>query len=99
MRLVFEWDASKAKANLEKHKITFEEAKTVFNDPQLVTFADQDHSDDEDRFISIGLSANSRVLLVVHTEEEARTDELVIRIISCRKATASERRTYEKNKD
>ncbi|MGZ8480551.1 MAG: BrnT family toxin [Candidatus Binatia bacterium] len=68
MRLEFEWDANKARLNLRRHGISFAEAKTVFNDPLLVTFSDDDHSEDEERFISIGLSGFNNVLLVVHTE-------------------------------
>ena len=96
MELIFEWDKNKAKANLRKHKISFDEAKTVFNDPLAITFPDDFHSDEEDRLISIGMSANSRVLLVVHTEESETENAVIIRIISCRKATASEQEIYEK---
>ena len=98
MRLEFEWDAIKARLNLRRHGISFAEAKTVFNDPLLVTFSDDAHSDDEERFISIGLSGFSKVLLVVYTEHEIMDDLVSVRIISCRKATASERRTYEEGK-
>ena len=99
MELVFEWDAKKAKANLKKHKVSFEEAKTIFNDPLLITFPDEEHSEAEERFISIGMSASDRVLLAVHTEREETEDLLIIRIISCRKATPSERRVYEEGED
>ena len=99
MPVRFEWDEEKAKANLKKHKVGFEEAKTVFNDPLLITFADEEHSEAEDRYISIGTSAPNKVLLVIHTERETAEDTLIIRIISCRKATASERKTYEEGED
>ena len=99
MELVFEWDTKKAKANLRKHRVSFEEAKTIFNDPRLITFSDEEHSEAEERFISIGMSATNRVLLAVHTEREETEDLLIIRIISCRKATASERRVYEEGED
>lgn len=95
MNLFFEWDISKAQANLKKHKIGFDEAKTIFNDPLLVTYLDDEHSADENRFISIGMSSKSRLLLVVHTERVEKPDTVIIRIISCRKATPLERRTYE----
>ncbi|MBP7687489.1 MAG: BrnT family toxin [Thermoflexales bacterium] len=95
MRLIFDWDANKAKVNLRKHKVSFDEAKTVFNDPLLITFPDDGHSVVEERQISIGFSANRRVLLVVHTERNETENSIIIRIISCRKATASERRVYE----
>ena len=99
MKLVFEWDANKAKESFKKHQVSFDEAKTVFNDPLLLTYADEYHSEEEDRFISIGASASNKVLLVVHTEREESGEVTIIRIISCRKATDSERRTYEEGKD
>jgi len=90
MKLTFEWDEVKSKANLQKHKVSFEEGKTIFNDPFLFTFPDEKHSANEDRFINIGLSAKSRILVLTHTEQQDK-----IRIISCRKATARERKFYE----
>ena len=90
MGLRFEWDAVKAIANLDKHGISFDEAQTVFGDADTITLCDDRHSDVEDRFIDIGMSANGRILVVVYTETEAR-----IRIISCRRATPKERRQYE----
>lgn len=96
MNLVFEWDEKKARTNVQKHRVGFDEARTVFGDPQLLTYPDDCHSEAEDRCISIGRSARSRVLLVVHTEREEAEDTLIVRIISCRKATTSERRIYEK---
>ncbi len=94
MQIVFEWDASKARANLAKHQISFEEAKTLFNDPLLLTYPDDLHAETEERYISIGYSSHRRVLLVVHTEHETER-EILIRIISCRKATDAERKAYE----
>ena len=94
MELVFEWDARKARINESKHQISFEEAKTLFTDPFLVTFPDEYHSNTEDRYISIGCSARGRILLVVHTERGTEND-VVIRIMSCRQATPSERKFYE----
>ena len=90
MDLTFEWDEDKARENLRKHKVGFDEAKTVFLDPFSVTIPDPDHSIDEERFVDIGTSVNGRVLVVVYTERGAN-----IRLISCRKATSSERRKYE----
>ena len=90
MRLIFEWDEVKAKANLKNHKVSFEEGKTIFNDPFLITFADENHSASEERYINIGLSKNGRVLILTHTERRGK-----IRIISCRKATPHERSFYE----
>lgn len=95
MKLIFEWDENKAKANLKNHKISFGEAKTIFNDPFLITFPDELHSQTEERFISIGVSNINRILLVVHTEIETSENEITIRIISCRKPTATERKFYE----
>ena len=99
MNLLFEWDETKARENIRKHKVSFEEARTVFNDPFLVTFSDGEHSASEDRHISIGVSASNKHLLVVHTEHESGRNTLHIRIISCRKATTLERRTYEQGED
>lgn len=99
MKTIFEWDENKARANLEKHKISFDEARTIFADPFLITFADEIHSDKEERFISIGLSESNRVLLAVHTEREEQDEVIVIRIISCRKATTAERTRYEEKED
>jgi uncharacterized protein len=90
MHLGFEWDEIKARENLRKHRVRFEEAKTIFNDPMLLTFPDTEHSMEEHRSISIGLSIKHALLLVVHTERSAN-----VRIISARKATAEEQRTYE----
>jgi uncharacterized DUF497 family protein len=95
MKLIFEWDSDKAYKNLNKHQVRFEEAKTIFNDPFLITFSDEYHSNAELRFISLGISSQGRVLLVVHTEQILPGDNLIIRIISCRKVTRSERKIYE----
>jgi uncharacterized DUF497 family protein len=96
MEFIFTWNKRKARANLEKHKVNFDEAKTVFNDPLLVTYPDELHSEREDRLISIGMSTREHLLLVVHVEREETAEGIIIRIISCRKATPSERRNYEK---
>jgi uncharacterized DUF497 family protein len=76
MELVFEWNSSKARMNLQKHKVTFEEARTLFNDPLLLTYPDESHSETEERYISIGNSVRNRVLVVVHTEREEAEDTL-----------------------
>ena len=94
MELFFDWDVRKARTNLRDHRVSFEEAKTVFNDSLLLTFPDEFHSETEERFISIGYSSKQRLLLVVHTEHDTE-DEILIRIISSRKVTAAERKTYE----
>jgi uncharacterized DUF497 family protein len=86
----FEWDKQKAKSNLSKHGISFEEAQTVFDDPLYVDFYDPDHSEDEHRYIIIGESSKSHILLVSYTE---RGDK--IRIISARQVTQQERKAYQ----
>lgn len=90
MNLRFEWDEEKAKANLRKHRVDFDEATTVFTDPFSMTIHDPAHSGDEQRYIDIGRSDKGRVLVVVYTERGSN-----IRLVSCRKATSSERRLYE----
>ena len=97
MKLIFEWDANKARENLRKHQVSFEEARTIFNDPLMVVYPDDEHSENEERLISIGLSSTKRLLLVVHVEREETEETLLIRLISCRKATNMERKTYEEN--
>ncbi len=86
----FEWDPGKAGQNLAKHGIAFAEAATVFKDPLERTIPDPDHSLDESRFLSLGLSLAGRLLVVSYPERSSR-----IRIISAREATPRERRTYE----
>lgn len=90
MQTLFEWDRQKAESNLRDHGVRFEEAQTVFTDSLAITLADPDHSEDEERFIDIGLSSNQRVLVVSYTERG-----LYIRLISARRATPGERRRYE----
>jgi uncharacterized DUF497 family protein len=97
MRLIFEWNNEKAQSNKRKHRVGFDEAKTIFNDPWLVSFPDEYHFEDEQRLISIGASTQNRIILAVHTEILESKDTIVIRIISARKASASERRVYEEN--
>lgn len=86
----FEWDSEKARKNYKKHKVSFDEAVTVFYDPLSATFPDPDHSDNEQRLITIGYSSQSRLLVVSHAERR-RT----VRIISARRATAHERKRHE----
>lgn len=88
----FEWDQSKAAANLKKHGISFEEAKTVFDNPLAVIFDDEAHSIDEQREIIIGYSRQNRLLLITFTERSGN-----VRIISARLATRQEREDYEQN--
>ncbi len=90
--MVFKWDSKKAKANLDKHGVTFEEASTVFYDPLAKLGHDPDHSEQEDRFILIGHSQRNNLLFVVHVYKES---ENIIRIISARKATKKEKNDFE----
>lgn len=87
----FDWDPAKAAANLRKHKVSFEAARSVFYDDLAVQFFDEDHSEDEERFLLLGMSSDGRMLLVCHCERERGE---VIRIISARRATASEAKFY-----
>jgi len=92
MDLVFEWDARKAKRNVEKHGVTFDEAATVFDDVLASIFPDEDRSGEETRDIIVGYSILNRLLLVCFTERGNR-----IRLISARKATSLERYRHEKH--
>ena len=87
----FIWDNKKNKANAKKHNVSFEEAQTAFFDEQAVAFFDPDHSEDEDRFILLGISFKLRVLVVCHCFRES---DNVVRIISARKADKAEERDY-----
>lgn len=86
----FGWDPRKAAINLRKHGVSFTEAGTVFGDELAITVPDPDHSDDEDRFITIGWSSRRRLLMISHTDRGNR-----IRIISARELTRNERKAYE----
>lgn len=86
----FEWDPLKARANVRKHQVAFQEAATVLRDPLAITIFDPDHSEEEDRYITIGTSNGGRALMVAHTDRQDRT-----RIISARALTRAEREAYE----
>lgn len=86
----FEVDPAKATQNLKKHKVSFEEAASVFGDPMAYTFADPDHSVGEERWLMFGLSRMDRVLAIIYTHRRGK-----YRIISARPATGNERKTYE----
>jgi uncharacterized DUF497 family protein len=88
--ITFEWDTDKARTNLKKHAVSFDEGATIFNDSLIATIPDPDHSDQEIRTIAIGMSVNARLLVVVFTERDDKT-----RLISCRKATKTETEVYE----
>ena len=91
----FEWDPIKAKENLRKHRISFECAAEVFLDSLAMSIFDEEHSADEERWITIGKNSNGRALTLVHTFLEASAEECKIRIISARKATRREAKQYE----
>jgi uncharacterized protein len=88
----FEWDPPKAVANLKKHLVSFDEAKSVFYDEFAVQFFDEDHSSEEDRFLLLGMSSGAKLLIVCHCEREQGE---VIRIISAREATKRESAFYQ----
>jgi hypothetical protein len=90
----FDWDPAKAASNLKDHKVSFEEASTVFGDPLAMLMADPDHSEDEERYLLLGMSLQRRLLVVSFAERPPRT-----RLISAREATRHERRQYEEGKD
>ena len=87
----FEWDKRKSRENKRKHGISFDEAQTVFLDENAIRYYDPDHSQDEDRFIMLGMSFNLRVLIVCHCY---RSEDMIIRIVSARKATKNEASAY-----
>ena len=90
----FEWDNNKNATNIKKHKISFEEASTVFYDDRAILFDDPEHSCEEERFLIIGTTMSSKICIVSHCY---RDDDEIIRIISARKATKSEQNVYEEN--
>jgi len=89
----FEWDEEKAATNFTKHSVSFEEAATVFADPLAITFSDPDHSDNELRMLTFGITETGRYIIVSHTDRVA-----AMRIISARQMTTKERRIYETGK-
>lgn len=82
----FDWDANKARTNLKKHGVPFRLATTVFRDPLALTIFDDEHSDDEERWVTLGRAESGQLLVVVHTSEEVSATELRIRVISARRA-------------
>ena len=93
--LRFEWDERKERANIKKHGVSFNEAQSVFYDENAIQYFDPDHSDDEDRFLMVGVSQKLRILIVCHCFRE---EDSVIRIISARKATKGEEDNYWRKK-
>jgi uncharacterized DUF497 family protein len=90
----FEWDPTKARDNLDKHGVAFEEAATVFKDSKAISIFDPDHSETEDRWVTMGISEKGRLLLVIHTFRKESEEAVTIRIISGRKATKHETVSY-----
>ena len=94
MQYNFEWDPEKAKKNYRKHKASFERAAQVFLDPSMLSIFDEEHSETEERWITIGVDGNGVPLVVVHTFKDVNDDTVLIRVISSRKATKSEQKQY-----
>ena len=92
--MIYEWDPRKANENLKRHKVSFDEATTVFTDPFALTFDDPDHSMEEKRFITIGMSTKERILFLSHVDRGV--DQ--IRIISARTATSTEAHAYQESR-
>lgn len=95
MRYTFEWDPIKAKENLRKHRISFDRAIEVFLDPLAISIFDEEHSEHEERWVSVGKDRRGSVLVLIHTFLEISAGECGIRIISARRATKRETRQYE----
>lgn len=91
----FDWDDAKAAINLQKHGVEFAEAMTVLADPLALTCFDDEHSEDEDRWVTLGLSTKGRLLVVIHTFIETVSGSALVRVISARLATRNERAQYE----
>ncbi|MCE7920976.1 MAG: hypothetical protein DCC59_18030 [Chloroflexi bacterium] len=98
MQYNFDWDPVKAKQNLKKHGVSFQRAARVFLDPFAISIYDEEHSDSEDRWVTIGVENNEILLIVVHTFREADTNNTVVRIISARKAEKDEAQQYHERR-
>jgi uncharacterized protein len=94
----FEWDPEKANLNQKKHNVGFEEAATVFRDPHSITIFDEDHTEKEERWITIGISSSGRLIIVCHTYFELSEDTVTLRMYSARKTTLSEKKQYRGEK-
>lgn len=95
MRYDFEWDPEKARQNRQKHGVSFEQGAMVFRDPNAASLYDDEHSGTEDRWITLGISANGGLLVVHHTFQEIDAAHVRIRIFSCRRATTQENKQYQ----
>ena len=91
----FEWDPAKAASNVRKHNVSFELARTVFRDPLMLSIPDEDHSEFEQRWMTMGCAQDGRLLAVCHTDPRTDGHKISVRLISARLATRSERRQYE----
>lgn len=94
MQYNFEWDPAKARRNSRDHKVSFERASQVFLDPYMLSIEDEEHSEEEDRWITLGMDKNGILLVVHHTFREVDADNFNIRIISARKPTKGETKQY-----
>jgi uncharacterized DUF497 family protein len=94
VKYIFEWDYKKAKTNILKHQISFEDATSVFKDENMISIFDEKHSENEDRWITIGMDLKTRTLVVVHTFVFFDKETTKIRVISARKATKKEQKVY-----
>lgn len=93
----FEWDPAKAANNRRKHRVSFDLAATVFNDPLMLSIPNEEHSETEERWLTLGQAENCKLLVVIHTYQEISTHAANVRIISARPATKHEQRQYEAN--
>ena len=94
LRYNFNWDPAKEKINIRKHEVAFRRAATVFRDPNQLSIYDEEHSEDEDRWITIGIDGSGILRIVIHTFEQVAEDSCKIRIVSARKATTVEAKQY-----
>ena len=98
MQYEFDWDPVKARQNLQKHGVSFERAARVFLDPFAVSIFDEPHSENEDRWVTIGAEANEVILIVIHTFRNMDAEVSLVRIISARKATREEAQQYHERR-
>lgn len=98
LRFAFDWDPAKERSNVQKHNISFRQAATVFRDPNQLSLYDEEHSNGEERWITVGLDGSGVLRVVVHTIKHIGDDLLHIRIISARKATGAEAKQYHEKK-
>jgi len=92
----FEWDPAKARQNVKKHRITFERGATVFLDPNALSLFDEQHSEDEERWITLGLDRTGELLVICHTYHEETENSARVRLISARKGTKNETKQYQR---